>query len=166
MTLETKDLGLGKIRDLLEELKTVSVTFGYQGASGEAKHPGADVSVATVAAFQEFGTINTSPRPFGRVTMERNVEAFAEAQRKALADVIDGRKTDAFDVVLPIGILAVRELRKTIDMSREWAEANADSTVRRKGHDQPLVGEYGTLYSAATYAIRVNGMIEKQGDGT
>ena len=164
--IEENDLGLGKIQDVLEDLKSMSVTFGYQGPSGAAHHPGTeDSSVADVAAWQEFGTPTAPARPLGRATLERAADAFGDEQRKALADVIDGRESKALQVALPIGILAVRELRKTIDMSRDWAVENADSTILKKGHDQPLVGEYGMLYEAASYAIRVDGKIVAQGDG-
>jgi hypothetical protein len=167
MTLDTRDLGLGKIRKVLDDLKETTVTFGYQGPSGEAHHPGTEnASVAQVAAWQEFGTSKAPARPLGRVTMERAKGAFESATSKAIADVIDGRATTAEDAATALGVLAVQELRKTIDTSREWAEENRPSTIQRKGHDQPLVGEFGKLYEAASYAIRRNGEIVKQGDGT
>ncbi len=166
MSVDTTDLGLGSVRELLDDLKDTTVTFGYQGPSGEAKHPGASESVAAIAAKQEFGTKNAPARPLGRVTMDRNRKEFGDATKKAIADVIDGRSTDATDAAEPLGVLAVRELRKTIDMSRDWAEENKPSTIAKKGHDQPLVGEFGMLYESASYAVRKGGDIVKQGDGS
>lgn len=165
--LDIRDLGIGKLREALAELGRTRITFGYQGPSGAAAHPEAGgASVALVAAWMEFGTPDApfpSPaRPLGRHTMEANRDAFAAAAKRAIADVIDGRATPEI-ACERVGDLALRALRKTIDRSREWAKANAASTIRAKGHDQPLVGGTGTLYDQASWAVRVDGKIVRQG---
>ena len=161
--LDIRDLGIGKLREQLAELGRTRVTFGYQGPSGAAIHPEAGgASVARVAAWQEFGTTTAPARPLGRHTMEANRDAFADAAKRAIADVIDGRATPEA-AVERVGEVALSALRKTIDTSRIWAEANAASTVRAKGHDQPLIGGYGILYDQASWAVRVDGRIVRQG---
>lgn len=163
--LDIRDLGIGKLREALAELGRTRVTFGYQGPSGAAAHPDPSArgaSIAKVASWQEFGTPTSPARPLGRHTMEANRDAFAAAAKRAIADVIDGRSTPEI-ACERVGDLALSALRKTIDTSREWAEANAASTIRAKGHDQPLVGGYATLYDQASWAVRVDGKIVRQG---
>lgn len=170
MPLEVKDLGIDKLREQLAKLGRTRVTFGYQGPSGQAKHPakGATYSVAQIAAMHEFGVgpyggaVNFPGRPLLRHTAEENRDNFREAAKKAISDVIDGRATPEV-ATEAVGELAVAALRRTISRSREWAEPNAASTVRAKGHDQPLVGEEQSLTLSASWAVRVDDAIVKQG---
>ena len=161
--LEIRDLGIGKLREQLAELAKTKITFGYQGASGAEIHPGTkDKTVAYVAARNEFGTETAPARPMGATTMEANREAFTEEAKRAISDVVDGRATpDA--AIERAGEFAVAALRRTISNSREWAEPNAPSTIRGKGHDQPLIGEWQTLHTHASWAARVDGVIVRQG---
>ena len=92
--LEIKDLGIGALKKKLAELAASRLTFGYQGPSGAAQHPGAKkvgTTVAAVARWNEFGTATAPARPMGRHTMQENKAAFKAATRKAISDVIDGR---------------------------------------------------------------------------
>lgn len=164
MPLEIKDLGIEKLREQLAKLGRTRVTYGYQGPSGQAKHPakGATVSVAQVAAFNEFGTASAPARPLLRHTAEENRETLKDAAKRAISDVVDGR-AEPEAATEAVGELAVAALRRTISRSREWAEPNATSTVRAKGHDQPLVGEEQSLTLSASWAVRVDGEIVKQG---
>jgi hypothetical protein len=165
--LQIKDLGITKLRAKLAELAASRLTFGYQGPSGGQQHPGAKkvgTTVAAVARWNEFGTATAPARPMGRHTMEENRDAFRAATRKAISDVIDGR-AEADAAVEAVGEVAVAALRRSISRSREWAEANAASTIRKKGHDQPLVGEHQTLTTHASWAVRdkATGSIRRQG---
>lgn len=164
MALEIKDLGIGKLREQLAKLGRTRVTYGYQGPSGAAKHPakGATVSVAQVASFSEFGTASAPARPLLRHTAEENRDNFKDAAKRAISDVVDGRAEPEV-ATEAVGELAVAALRRTISRSREWAEPNAASTVRAKGHDQPLVGEEQSLTLSASWAVRVDDAIVKQG---
>lgn len=161
------DLGIERLKQALAELGKTRVTFGYQGASGAEEHPGAPGStVAQVAAWNEYGTDSSPARPMGAHTMEANRERFTEAAKRAIADVVDGRVETALEAGEQLGQVALTAIRKTIDTSREWAAANAESTIRAKGHDQPLIGEHAKLYSNASYAVRVDGEIVKQSEDT
>lgn len=161
--VEIRDLGIGKLREQIAAMRDTAITFGYQGASGAEQHPDAgSATVATVAAWNEYGTVTASARPMGRTTMEENRDAFRELVKRTIANVIDGR-ADADGALEAAGEEAVAALRRTIARSREWAEANAASTVRAKGHDQPLIGEHQTLHTNASWAIRRGGVIVAQG---
>lgn len=163
--VDFKDFGIGKLKADLAELRETKITIGWQGESGAEKHPGADASVATVAAWQEYGTETAPARPSLVQTFERHRADFILAAKRMLADVVDGRKNkDAAETGL--GDFAVDKLRETIDDSRSWAEPNAESTARAKGHDQPLIGLYGKLRANTSWAIRRNGAIVRQGGET
>ncbi len=161
------DFGIGALKAKLAELARTSVTFGYQGDTGAMPHPGTpEVSVAQVAAFAEYGTDSSPARPLGQHTMDQNRDAFTDAAKRVTSDLVDGRADSVEDAASKLGEVALTAIRKTIDTSREWAEANAESTVRAKGHDQPLIGEHATLYENASYAVRKDGAIVKQSSDT
>ncbi len=161
------DLGIGALKEQLAKLASMRVTIGYQGETGAEPHPGAkDASVATVAHWQEYGTKYAPARPLGKHTMEQNREAFARAAERAVVDLVDGRLDTAEAAGEQLGRVGLTALRKTIDTSREWAEANAESTIAAKGHDQPLIGEHAKLYSNASYAVRDGDRIVVQSEST
>jgi hypothetical protein len=164
--IDIKDLGIAKLKKQLQIMAKTSITFGYQGPSGAAIHPATKgknpVSVARVAAWQEFGTKKAPARPLGRTTMEDNKKLFTTANKRALSDVIDGR-AEPEEAMAVVGAVTVAALRKTISRSREWAQANTDSTVANKGHSHPLIGSDQKLTTNAAWAIRRGGRIIAQG---
>lgn len=156
-----KDFGLGAIRLRLEELARTQITIGWQGASGAATHPKAGIPVAQLAAFHELGTDTMSARPALELAMRGAAPELRQAIATALSDLVDGR-LDPREVAKRLGDLGVAKVRQQIDDSPAWADALADSTVERKGHDHPLV-ETGTLYDAVSWAERRDGQIQEQG---
>ena len=156
MSLEIKDLGLARIRKQLEELQRSQFTIGWQGASGDAQHPGSKAaSNATVASYVEV------ERPVVQTAYELHGEEIEDEIRRGLADLVDGR-AELEEVEDRIGEVMVGKLRETMTSARDWAKPLEDSTARRKGHDQPLVDTW-TLYHAASYAVRRDGVIVRQG---
>lgn len=169
-----RDLGIGELRAKLLRLKTEQITVGHQGPSGAAPHPGTNgVPVATVAQWHEYGTPGSDDktydvprshipsRPMLRITYERNRDRFREALRVTLAAMID-RRGDLEDGQDKIGGVMLDALRETILDAKGWAEPLAASTIKRKGHDDPLI-ESGTLYDRASWAVRDGGAIVRQG---
>lgn len=169
-----RDLGIDDLKKTLERLKREQITIGHQGPSGDAPHPGADgASVAQVAKWMEYGTpgsdderydmprAHVPSRPMLRITYERNRDRFREALRTGLADIVDrrGALEPAQD---RIGGVMVDALREMILDAKGWAEPLAASTVKRKGHDDPLI-ESGTLYDRASWAVRDGDTIIRQG---
>jgi hypothetical protein len=155
------DFGLGRIRLRLEELARTQITIGWQGDSGAAIHEKAEIPVAQLAAFHELGTDGMPARPALAVTFEGARAELNTATGKALSDLVDGR-IDPRDVAKRIGELGVAKVRETIDDSPAWADPLAERTVKRKGHDHPLV-ETGELYDSVSWAERRDGKIQEQG---
>jgi len=170
---EIKDLGIGRLRKQLEQLRNEKITIGHQGASGAARHPDAEASVGQVAAWQEFGTPGSDDRrygvprsripsrPFVRTALTRGKGEAEKAVRQGISDLIDERAT-LEQVQERIGAAQLEGLRKVLDDSRSWAEPLADSTVAAKGHDQPLL-DSGTLRDKASWAVRSGDKIKRQG---
>jgi hypothetical protein len=157
------DFGLAEIEAELQLLAATEITIGWQGASGEAIHPGSDdKTVAEIAAYQELGTPRAPARPALEVTFSRNEKEFEQSCAKAVSDLVDGRTSTVGEAVKAIGEFAVAALRKVIDDSRSWAEPLAESTARGKGHSQPLF-EMGTYRSEASWAERRGDVIVSQG---
>lgn len=157
-----RDLGIGKLRAELAELRSASITIGYQGDSGAATHPNAEgASVAEVAAWNEYGTVHAPARPALETAFARS-SRFEPEIKRAMSDLIDGRRSSAAEAQAAIGAAAVAAVRASIDDSRSWADPLAPRTIRDKGHDQPWV-ESGVLRASASWAVRRNGVIVAQG---
>ncbi len=156
----------------LKKLSATKVTFGYQGPSGDEKHPGSDLSIAELAAVHEYGAGNVPARPLIRVTADRNRQEFKDAAKTAARTVANAGVRDAKgrfagrDVdkaVQPVAEAALDALRRTLARSRDWAEPLSLETVARKGHNQPLVAEHESLDKNASWGIVRNGTIVEQG---
>lgn len=171
--VDLRDLGIAKLREALRRIQQTEITIGWQGPSGAAPHPDAkasgrfDGTVAAVAAVNHYGTEDgrIPARPALDETFNRHRHEIIVKARRIVADVVDGRiAPEAAEETL--GEYALELLRRTLDDARVWAQANAERTIRAKGHDQPLFGETGTLRSHASWAARMDGAITRQGGET
>lgn len=173
MSVEVKDLGIGKLREAVATLQRQRVTVGYQGPSGAAKHPHADASVAQVAAWQEFGTPGSDDRqydkartrmpsrPFVRTGLAKYQQEIAAAIARAFRRVLDdGVSVEAAQS--GVGEEMVAAIQRTILDARAWAKPLAQTTIEAKGHDDPLI-ESGALYDATSYAVRDGSTILRTG---
>lgn len=161
--VDVRDLGIGKLRDDVAELKSRRITVGWHGESGAEQHPNAQpgTTVAEIAAMQEFGTTRAPARPMVRVALDHYRDRVREATRRAMRDLIAGRASlDAAQQT--IGEAVLEALRNTILDAKRWAEPLAPRTVSAKGHADPLI-ESGTLYDRASWAARRGKTILRQG---
>jgi hypothetical protein len=165
---ETRDLGIDKLREDMAALKRQRVTFGWQGPSAQAPHPNADgASIGLVAFWQEYGTKNADQtermpaRPAVHHTTATKQAAIAALSRRGAQDIIDGRHT-LDEVEARIGRELVTMLRESIIEASSWAKPLAASTVKAKGHDDPLI-ESGAMYDAASWAVREGETTVRQG---
>jgi hypothetical protein len=96
-----------------------------------ANKPG--LHVATVAFWNEFGTINAPARPFFRYTIAMKSPKWGPALAKfAAATNYDGQKT-----LTLMGLMIQNQIRHSINV---WsAPPNEPSTISRKGFDHPLI---------------------------
>jgi hypothetical protein len=156
-----KPLGIDGLKKVLNELKEHKITIGFQGQSGSALHPEANVPMAKVAKWHEYGTAEIPARPFLRTTAKQNKKEFKDANKKAISDVIDQRAKPE-EVLERLGQIGADAAKKVVLNASDWAEPLSSSTVKRKGFSAPLV-DTGSMVDAISWAIRKNDAIVKQG---
>lgn len=146
-------------------LDKLALTIGFQGESGGRSHPDANVNVATVALYNEFGTIESPQRSFLRSTMFERRAEIAAAFAKELRPVVMGKRK-AVDGLSAVGAIVAKFVRQKIDQAGSWAVPNEIATIKKKGHSQPLRGgdiltgsSGGTMKKAVSWAVRRGGVV-------
>ena len=120
------------------------VAVGLIGPQGRAKHPDADVSMATIGTFQEFGTHQIPARSFMRYTV-------TEA-RDTLPSVL-ARGAMRGNMLEAAGEFMRRLMELQIYRSRTWARPNRPATLRQKDGTIPLI-DSGAMVDSITWEIR------------
>lgn len=127
-----RDLGYNRIMRDLQKLYGMEVVAGMLRDSGKAEN---GASYVDIAAWNEYGTSRIPSRPFIRISADTNKAAWAKMAQQCVNDVIDGDSPrDAAQVV---GHRMVEDIRKVFGSSE--LKANAPSTVKKKGRNEPLV---------------------------
>ena len=128
----------------LRELAKLEVRIGYQkkqgtgkqqdeGNTSEKKKPPADL--IDIAMWNEFGTEHIPSRPFMRDSVDKHIPAIEhmlKAQEEAFLNGTSARK-----VLEGVGLFQKDLVQTEIDQGD--FVANAESTIRRKGSDKPLI---------------------------
>ena len=135
----------------LDDLNKLAVYVGFTEESG-AYDDG--LTVAQVAAFNEFGTSTIPARPFMQDTVNQNYDLIVDTMKQAMAMVQNG--TDAKTILNRIGVDAVGLMQAQIE-SGQYAP-NAPSTIRQKTKngkvgDHPLI-DTGRMWQNIHYVIR------------
>ncbi len=108
-----------------------------------------DPELAAIGRINEYGDGKHIPsRPFMRITNARTRLLQVRMLREAVDAVQAGVPATA--AIKPVAIRMVQEVKRTIIGFRD--PPNADSTVEKKGFDNPLQ-EHGDLVDAITYRI-------------
>lgn len=133
----------------IEELKKLQVRVGYQRGD-KTEEDGTDL--VDIAVLNEVGTENIPARPFMRNSVDNNQEAIGKACKAALKSVVQGGTAE--QALKTIGNLQAGYVQDTISKSKDWAEPNAESTIRQKTKngnvgDAPLM-DTGQLRQSAT----------------
>jgi len=89
-------------------------------------------SVASVAAFNEYGGGHTPPRPFMRNCVKRNRRKWRNSVQDRLPVILDMKK-----MAQELGEDMVEDLKYEIYLTN--TPPNAPSTVKRKGFNKPLI---------------------------
>lgn len=90
------------------------------------------VSVAEVAAHNEYGGGHTPPRPFMRDTIRKNWRKWQKFVQDRLPVILDGKK-----VMTELGDIMSDDISQMI--LRYTTPPNAPSTIKMKGFNDPLV---------------------------
>ena len=128
-----RDLGFNRIMRDLEKLDGMEIVAGMLKDSGKADNGASYVDIAT---WNEYGTRRIPSRPFIRISADTNRQAWAKMAQQCVNDVIDG--DSPAEAAKVVGHRMVEDIRKVFgDTSK--LKANAPSTIKKKGRNEPLV---------------------------
>ena len=133
----------------LQRLAEMEVAVGFQ-SDGDSYEDG--TSVAEVAAYNELGSSSVPARPFMRQSFENhedNLKAACERVNRTLAS--GGNLETALD---QLGV-ATKALVQEEIVDGEFSP-NAESTIKKKGSDKPLI-DTGTMRQSVNYVSRRRG---------
>lgn len=138
-----------KFRKMLEELKKLEVRVGFQSGEGTEEN---DVDICDIATWNELGTEHSPSRPFIRQSVDNNaakINNLLQSEKKKLTN-----GTSAEQILKEIGIFQKGLIQREI-VSGEF-EANAESTIKKKGSSKPLI-DTGKMRQSVNYVIREKG---------
>lgn len=145
--IEEQDFGFDDILEDIDAAAGRSALAGYhnRGASVD------EVDIARLATFQEFGTKNIPARPSMRLSFDNNVDNLAGDGSKLFKSYLEG-KVDIETALEVWGDNYLNLLRNGITSKELGLAANAESTIRQKGSDTPLV-DTGRMINGSTVEI-------------
>jgi hypothetical protein len=119
-----------------QELKKLGELMSYAGFQQGQGSSEDGVDLVDIAAFNEVGTSRAPSRPFMRKSVDDNKDkiiAFCQAQ---IGKLCDGTTT-AEQILKEIAVFQKGLIQETI-VDGEF-EPNAESTIRKKKSDKPLI---------------------------
>lgn len=150
-----RDMGAERIGEQMSALGNLALTIGFQGQTALVLYDRGEVNVATVALFNEFGTQNMPARPFMRRSVAENLRELQDELATHFGAVAELRET-AIEAMDAVGRFMAEKMVEAIDTAPTWAAPLAPSTIKRKGHADPLV-ETGLMRKSITWAVRTGG---------
>jgi hypothetical protein len=122
----------------LDKLNSMEVEVGFfeEDRYGPENH---NLPVATVAAYNEFGTSHNPQRPFMSDTFSENMSQLymAKGMKAVFLDVIKSGTATA-RLLKALGHMSAELMQVSI---QQYAAAggNSAATIKRKGRDSPLI---------------------------
>ncbi|WVH13983.1 hypothetical protein CASP1_00062 [Alcaligenes phage CASP1] len=144
-----KITGLQLVEDALKQelskLQGAQVALvGIHEAAG--MHESGDLTVAAVGAYNHFGVPDKIPaRPWLDVGVDTGTKEYLETIEEGIAEGLDSKQ-----ILEQVGALAVGYTQQFITDLRD--PPNADSTIKKKGSDNPLI-DTGNLRQSVTYSV-------------
>lgn len=137
-----------QLRKVLKEMRSVKAEVGI---FPEAHYPDG-TPVAYVAAIHVFGYPqgNIPVRDFFRPTVEDKKNEWARQVAGAAAGAIQG-KVDFRSGLEAVAAMAAGDISKSLSKLKD--PPLSDGTIKRKGHDKPLV-DSGQLLQSITFKVR------------
>lgn len=139
------DKGFKDVKKTIEQMKDIAyIKIGILEEEGSQVHGGSDLSLAGVAAVNEFGTksagknrnVTIPPRPFIRTTMDEKKGLFEQITYNALVK-INSIGADPIRELNKIGLVIAESIKAKITSIR--TPPNAESTIKGKGSSKPLI---------------------------
>lgn len=121
--------------------RTGTLQVGFLG--GKTYPDGTDV--ASVAFWNEYGTEHSPPRPFFR----NGVERYSPGWPEQIAENLRDTEYDTDKTLDRMGHLIVDQIKQSIRDTN--SPPLAESTVRRKGFDKPLI-DTGVMIDSVAFS--------------
>ena len=132
-----------EILKMIKKQKPARLSVGFW----DDVYDGKGISVAAVAAFNEFGGGHTPPRPFMHWTVKNRNRKW----RNIVRDILPQYAHDIKKVMSVLGEYASEDLS---DVIRIWTRPpNAPSTIKKKGFNDPLV-ETGKMMNSVRWKVK------------
>lgn len=135
----------------LQKLSEKQVRVGLKRGKKGKRHNGtsSQTDLVDIALYNELGTSTIPSRPFLAQTVQMHEEEIKEMAATEVSQALLGEKDSqqAFEV---IGEDVRKKVQNRIDEGQ--FVPNAPSTIRRKGHDHPLI-DTGTMRDSISYTI-------------
>ena len=147
ITIVDRDLGLRHIERELRKLDGKEISAGILRDAGNYDK---GQSIADVAIWNEYGTSRIPSRPFVRIASDENRKAWENLSVKCVNKIISGSGT-ADETGNTIGQRMKEDIKKVIGDKSKLAP-NAPSTIKKKGHDKPLI-DTGKLKATVNYRV-------------
>ena len=130
-------------KDLSKITTKKYVTVGVH--EDENARPDGGINNATLGAVQHFGTDNIPARPWLDVGVESAAGEIVDTMEEGIEDGLD-----AITILNRVGQVAVAGVQNYMDELS--SPANAQSTIDRKGTDNPLI-DTGELKQSVNYDV-------------
>lgn len=130
----------------LNKLQRMEVHVGFQ--SGEVSYEGG-ADLVEIAAYNEYGTSETPARPFMQQSWENHEDELKQLCQQAYNIVTNGGTAE--EACRVIGVAGVGIIQKEIVEGS--FEPNAESTIRKKGSDRPLI-DTGQMRQSVKYVVK------------
>lgn len=147
--MKTIDHGFGKLVEETHRLAGLDIAVGVLEKDAEETYPNG-MTIIEVAAIQEYGTATIPARPFMSDTAIEYEKKAADVMQEQLEKVIAG-SISATEAADEVGLWFRGRINAHIN-NGSWEE-NAPSTIRRKGHDKPLI-DTKQLYNSIDHEVR------------
>lgn len=140
-----------RLRMLMKNLENFKVGVGFNENSGSypAEEGDESITLADVAAWNEFGTERSPSRPFMRQTVKDYQSQITKHANKAVKAAIHGGGAE--EALNSIGSFTKGKMQQEI-RNGEW-EPNSPYTIARKGSDKPLI-DTGRMRQSIVYVIK------------
>lgn len=135
----------------LQKLSEKQVRVGLKRGKKGKRHNGtsSQTDLVDIALYNELGTSTIPSRPFLAQTVQMHEEEIKEMAATEVSQALLGEKDSqqAFEV---IGEDVRKKVQNRIDEGQ--FVPNAPSTIKRKGHDHPLI-DTGTMRDSISYTV-------------
>lgn len=145
--VEDRDLGWRKIITNLKSLDGTTISAGILNTAGNYDK---GQSLVDVAIWNEYGTRRIPSRPFIRIASDTSGNDWHKTAEKGISKIVAG-SSSAGSMCDKIGKQMVEDIQKIFGDKSKLAP-NSPATIRRKGHDKPLI-DTGRLRDSVDYRV-------------